>query len=80
MKKHIADWVADNWFPKELKGKKKPITDKQRLDWLQEGHCVIGLSKADKSVVFSADFHEQDWSEFPNVRDAIDFAMNKTKR
>jgi hypothetical protein len=55
----------------------KKITDKQRLDWLQEGHEVVALvSKDGKGVVYTTNFVEQDWSEFESVRDAIDFGIN----
>ena len=57
------------------------ITDKQRLDWLQEGNEVIALrSKDGKGVVFTSNFVEQDWSEFESVRDAIDFGIKHNKK
>jgi len=57
------------------------ITDKQRLDWLQEGHEVVALVSMDgKGVVFTANFVEQGWSEFESVRDAIDFGINHNKK
>jgi hypothetical protein len=59
----------------------KKITDKQRLDWLQEGYEVVALvSKDGKSTVFTSNFVEQDWSEFESVRDAIDFGINYNKK
>jgi hypothetical protein len=54
----------------------KKITDKQRLDWLQQGHEVVALvSKDGKGIVYTSNFVEQDWSEFESVRDAIDFGI-----
>jgi hypothetical protein len=59
----------------------KKITDKQRLDWLQEGHEVVALvSKDGKGTVYTTNFVEQDWSEFESVRDAIDFGINYNKK
>jgi hypothetical protein len=58
----------------------KKITDKQRLDWLQEGHEVVALvSKDGKGTVYTTNFVEQDWSEFESVRDAIDFGIKYNK-
>jgi hypothetical protein len=58
----------------------KKITDKQRLDWLQEGHEVVALiSKDGKGTVYTTNFVEQDWSEFKSVRDAIDFGIKYNK-
>jgi len=57
------------------------ITDKQRLDWLQEGHEVVALvSKDGKGTVYTTNFVEQDWAEFESVRDAIDFGINYNKK
>lgn len=54
-----------------------PITDKKRLDWLQDGHGVVSLSKPGGKPVFTANFEEQDWDEHTDVREAIDAAMIK---
>ena len=56
---------------------KYPITDKKRIDWLQSGRGVTALSKAGGKIVFSANFEDQDWDEFEDVREAIDSAMQR---
>ena len=50
--------------------------DKKRLDWLQEGHGIVCLSKPDtgQGYLFSADFENQDWHEWFECRQAIDAA------
>ena len=59
----------------------KKITDKERLDWLQQGHEVVALvSKDGKDTVYTTNFVEQDWAEFESVRDAIDFGINYNKK
>jgi hypothetical protein len=56
------------------------ITDKERLDWLQEGNEVIVLiAENKKGISFTTNFSQQDWTEFESVRDAIDFAIQNGK-
>jgi len=55
------------------------ITDKERIDWLQSGHGVVSLSKPGGRRVFSANFEEQGWDEYEDVREAIDAAILKKK-
>jgi len=65
----------------EKKQNKNMITDKQRLDWLQQGHEIVALiSKDGKGTVYTSNFVEQDWAEFESVRDAIDFGINYNKK
>jgi hypothetical protein len=45
--------------------------DKARLDWLDEGNCLIGLA----GKRFVAEFERQDYGEFPTARAAIDAAI-----
>ena len=74
-----------NELQREMDGGKNqiypsPITDKDRLDWLQSGHGVIALSKPSKKTVFTANFEEQDWDEHEDVRKAIDIAMKRNHK
>jgi len=58
----------------------KKITDKERLDWLEEGNEVIVLiAQNKKGISFTTNFSQQDWTEFESVRDAIDFAIQNGK-
>lgn len=63
------------------KNQNYPITDTQRIDWLQSGHGVVALSKkllmGGTKTVFTANFEEQSWDEHEDVRKAIDLAMSK---
>jgi hypothetical protein len=60
---------------------KHKITDKLRIDWLEEGHeCIPLISRDGKgAVVFTCNFSDQDWSEWSTVREAIDSQIKKTK-
>lgn len=60
---------------------KHKITDKLRIDWLEEGNeCVALVSRDVKgAVVFTCNFSDQDWSEWTTVREAIDSQIAKTK-
>ena len=58
----------------------KTITDKEMLDWIQQGgHGVVCLvnSRAKSGRTFCANFHEQDWDEHEDVREAISIVMQR---
>jgi len=60
------------------------ITDTDRINWIEEGHCVMclsskeGTSKDTPRFIFTADFENQEWGEFPTAREAIDFVIKKS--
>jgi hypothetical protein len=53
----------------------KDGADTKRMDWLEQGHCVLGLNHEDGRTRYSVDFHLQNHTEFLTVRAAIDAAM-----